>query len=336
MSCPFEEEVLLLRDVQLPAARRIVVEAHLARCEGCARIDEALELLDERLKAGPDAPLGIVARTVFPPRTRRLPVAAAAAALVAVIWLAWPEPVAPVEVVTQKTPLPPGPPNLPPPGPARGPAVAELVRGLDPAAPDYMEQVAKVSARVRSDGTVGSAALAALLRSEDPRRALDIAVHAPSATLADPLAALLDRPEFAATAARALGEARATGALAAALDGPAAAEAREALVSIGGRDVSAILERRLLEDGRADEALELLDALARVDPARAARACAMGGVGGAEATLLARHRDRLVPELRRLLSRRPAGAGRGEGAGASARRRVARRSRAALGAGGDG
>jgi hypothetical protein len=94
---------------------------------------------------------------------------------------------------------------------------------------------------------------------------------------------------------RALAAARSVKGLVTALDGAAAAEAREALVAIGGREAAAAFERR------GD-----LDALARVDPARAARACASGGAPGAVALAL------LVPELRRLLGddRYAAGAAR--------------------------
>ncbi len=290
MSCPFEVEVLLLRDAGGSPARRIVVEAHLARCESCARIDETLELLGERLRAADEAPLGVVERVVFPARRRTWPVAAAAVA--AAVWLAWPAqpqpPRSPVETAEVPS-LPPDPLTLPPPT-ARGPALSALLAALDPAAEEYGAHVAAIAARVRADGAAGSAALAALL-AEDPSRAVDVAVLAPSPALAEPLAALLDEPAFAARAVRGLGAARSWRVLVAALDGPAAREALEALVSIGGREVAAELERR------ADDPA-MLEALARVDPARAARACAMGGAWGA----VAAHRERIVPELRRLLA----------------------------------
>jgi hypothetical protein len=281
VSCPFEEEVLLLRDGDGDTARRLVVEAHLARCTRCARIDEALELVDEHLRRADETPLGLAVH--LPPRRRRLPVAIAAAALGLSVWLAWPEarPERTVEVS-----LPPEPPRLPPPGAAKGPAVAALVAGLDPASGDYAEKVAAAALRVRADGVAGALALAGLLDAEDPRPALAVAAEAPSAALEAPLERLVEnRPDLAAPAVRALAAARSVKGLVAALDGPAAAEAREALASIGGREAAAAFERR------GD-----LDALARVDPSRAARACASGGAPGA-LTLA-----RLVPELRRLLA----------------------------------
>jgi hypothetical protein len=292
MSCPFEAEVLLLRDALGSPARRVVVEAHLARCRSCARIDETLELVGERLRAGDDEPLGIVGKIALPPRRRKWPVAAAAAALVAAVFFAWPSPPVPPVEVAEVPSLPPDPPTLPPPT-SRGPALSVKIAALDPAAADYAPAVTELAAHVRAEGALGSSALAALLESEDPRRALDVAVEAPSPALAEPLAALLDRPEFRAAAARALGAAGSWRALLAALDGPAADEALEALVSIGGREVAAALERRCSDEST-------LDALARIDPARAARACTMEGASGA--AVVARYRERLVPELRRLLS----------------------------------
>jgi hypothetical protein len=330
MSCPFETEVLLRRDGNGDVARRLVLEAHLARCESCARLDEALEILEERLRAGDEAPLGVLGRVRYPPRRRVLALATAGAAAAAAVafatYLAWPraespaspavpgtpgEVSVPVEVAKDVPVVPPGPPSLPPPGPSHGPSVAEMVGALDPDAPDYAGQVTAVAARVRARGVAGSTALASLLAAEDPRRAIDVASEAPSPILVAPLRALVGRPGVV----RALAAAGAVRALVEALDGPAAAEAREALVSIGGREVASALERRITD--HKGETLELLDALARIDAAAAARICASerlrasadASAGDPGAVVLARHRERLVPELRRLLSDDPYAAG---------------------------
>ncbi|MDH3592799.1 MAG: zf-HC2 domain-containing protein, partial [Planctomycetota bacterium] len=97
MSCPFERDVLLLADGDLPFGRRMVVEAHLAVCPACAAIEETLDVIEHQLRNGPAAPLGVVepvlARIAGPVAgtSRRLIVgacatAAAAAALVVVLW----------------------------------------------------------------------------------------------------------------------------------------------------------------------------------------------------------------------------------------------------------
>ncbi|HEX5135932.1 MAG TPA: hypothetical protein VFY93_03090 [Planctomycetota bacterium] len=294
MSCRFEEEVLLLRDGFGDRSRRLVVEAHLARCPGCARIDEALELVQEHLRRADDAPLGMVVH--LPPRRRRLPAAlAAAVALVAAVWLGWPAP--PPALRTTHVVLPPEPPRLPPPGAARGPGVADLVAALEPGADDYPAQVAAVAARVRADGVAGTAALAEMLGGEDPRPALAVAAETPSPLLAAALETFVMDPELARPAVRALAAGRSVKGLVGALDGPAAAAARDALVGIGGREAADAFERS------GD-----LDALAQVDPARAARVCASATAGKPGAGTLAR----LLPELRRLLSddRYAAGAAR--------------------------
>jgi hypothetical protein len=331
-ACPFETEVLLLGDGPLPARRRFLVEAHLALCPSCARIEETLEAVRETLRLGGETPLGVVAPALaaLAPRPRRqaIPLAAAGLALACAGWLlarpgpepsgAPPSPEARPPVARAPSappspaPAPPEPrreiPSLPPPARRAGPALGTLLAALDPGAADHAERVAEAAARIHAEGAGGIAALAALLGSEDPgllARAVEVAARIPSLTLVDPLVRLVGRGEFAGRAARALGAAgspRAIPALAAALDGPAAAEAREALVSIGGRDAARVFQDRLSSlDAEAEaEALELLDALARIDPAVAARRCAAEPGGAPERKVLGRHRERLLPELRRI------------------------------------
>ena len=52
MSCPFQDEVLALQDNEMPFARRVVVEAHLAVCPECAKLEEQTERIDARLANG--------------------------------------------------------------------------------------------------------------------------------------------------------------------------------------------------------------------------------------------------------------------------------------------
>lgn len=101
--CPFEDEVLVIRDGVLDPVRRLVVEAHLAVCCDCAEVEETLELAAETLRAETFAPVGAVERGLRaaalsgPPATAaratamRIRVAAAAAlvATVAALVVSW-------------------------------------------------------------------------------------------------------------------------------------------------------------------------------------------------------------------------------------------------------
>ena len=60
MSCPFRDDVCLLADRELPFARRMVVEAHLAVCAECARADDVIDRAETALRDGDPAPLGVV------------------------------------------------------------------------------------------------------------------------------------------------------------------------------------------------------------------------------------------------------------------------------------
>jgi len=336
--CPFEEELLLLDDEGIPFARRIALEAHLAGCPSCAGTEEALERVGESLRRGPSAPLGAVERALQglareEARPRAAPwllASSLAAASVAALLLAAPRLRGPVEVAERPLEVardpraerpaetrPPSPPPaegaspplppIPPPLPAKGPPIESLLDRIDFASESAPGAVAAAAARVVELGAAGSASLAAALLSAEPersRRALAVALHAPSPALVEPLSTLLRDPARARLAARALGAcraARAVPSLAAALDGPAASEAREALVEIGGPEAARIFERRLVpSEGPGAEDIENLDALARIDSARAARLCAQRAPTAAARAVLARHRDRLLADLRRL------------------------------------
>jgi len=288
MSCPFEREVLLLHDGGITGPRRIVVEAHLAVCEECARTDETLELVGEHLRSADPAPLGAVERTLasLPARPTVLagllrPAAAAAVLLLALAWTLdrgrTPPGVPPVRPtrapsvrVGPERPVPPAPlPHLPRP---RGPSLRTLLADLDP---DDDAQVDALARHVTREGAFATSELASLLRDDDAdtvSRALLLAERAPSPRVVPALVARLEDDAYAARAARLLGTlhaAAAVPALRAALDGPAAVEAREALVQIGGRGaMDALAARARRADGLLDPAM--LDALSRADPGRAA------------------------------------------------------------------
>ena len=72
MSCSFEPDVLRLDDGELSTERRFLIEAHLAVCPSCARIEETLDLVEQTLRAAPETPLGIIGPTLaaLPPRKR--------------------------------------------------------------------------------------------------------------------------------------------------------------------------------------------------------------------------------------------------------------------------
>lgn len=300
MSCPFEDDVYRLFDHELPFARRMVVEAHLAVCGSCARIEETLDRVERVLATGDERPLGVIepllARLQRPEPGRRVShvvggIAAglAAALLVAVLWPRTPKP---------STPRPPAPvavePATPPLPPPTVPDLRAFVRALDPA---DEAAVSRLADRVRRHGAAGTSVLADLLDpagGELTARALAVARRAPSPRLAPDLAALLADPAFAPRAARLLGivgTPREVDALAEALDGPASVEAREALVAIGGTAALDVLVARLDQDP------ELLDAVVRVSPERGARLVARDGARARR--VLARRRDVLLPELRR-------------------------------------
>lgn len=321
MSCPFESEVLLLGDGLAPTPRRFVLEAHLALCPECAHVEATLEAVRETLRRGAEAPLGAIdsALAALPQRPRRGALAwgAASLAAAAAAILLWPggaepqlplrpDPAAPAMAAAEprdpeRDPLL----RLPPPS-MLTPALVSRLQDLDPAAEDYEERTAALTEVVRRSGAPGIAELAALLGGTDPTLlapALEVAARLASATLVDPLVRLLDRPEWAARAARALAATRSPRALpglATALGGPAAAEACEALVAIGGREAARLLDARLTSPEGESEELELLGAIARTDPGLAARRCCSAPFSAVVAKILARHGPSLLPELRRI------------------------------------
>jgi len=217
------------------------------------------------------------------------------------------------------------PPDRPGPAPARPPAPRaeappvlplRATPGLDAArrrlakgpAPSVDERRA-LGAVFGAAGPRGDFVLARLLRAPDAavrRNALAVASACPGPGVSDALAGLLDDEALAAPAARLLGRNAAEAAvpaLAAALDGPARTEAREALVAIGGARAARRLDAEA--DRRPGEAS--YDALARVSPERAATRCATAAGDAERGAWLAVVRDRpgrLRPALRALLSDR--------------------------------
>jgi HEAT repeat protein len=297
VSCPFEAEVLLLNDGELPSERRYVVEAHLAVCPACAATEAALDLVEQTVRAEPERPLGVVTKTLgsLEPRHSWRPAVAAAAVLVAgtlAVQLSMRGDSEPVPIVKL---APPPSDDLPLP---RAPSM-EALRDLLISA----ESRRVIASRFRAAGARGESALAHLITDEDDavrRRALAVASYSPSVLYVEPAAALLSDDTHAPHAARLLGQIgsdRAVPALDGALDGSAAIEAREALVAIGGDAAAAVLARR----ARQTDDAELLDALARTAPKRAARLLAAeADVRAARVrTVLDRRRTQLLPELRR-------------------------------------
>jgi hypothetical protein len=320
-SCPFEEDVLLLEDNELPFDRRVVVEAHLGACRECAALEEALDRATSTLRALEDAPLGAAARALqhLPPRRARLlpsiAVASAAAAAV-LLTVSWPEDVH----VPEPRPVTAGIPDAPAipearhaleiPAPSRrGPPLVALLERLEPGVDEYQDALREVVEQVRRGGAARRAELARALDSERPeivRRALDVAERAPSPVLAGGLEALLDDAELGPRAARTLGglESRsAVPALTVALDGPAGDEARDALARIGSRAAyEALSERARTVPAKRCE--PFLDAAVRASPTTGARLllelAADEETRAGAYRVLQRHREALLSPLREL------------------------------------
>lgn len=303
MSCPFEEEVLLLSDGGLPFARRAIVEAHLAVCDSCARIEETLDRVDQALSNGEETPLGVVDRALATLPSRQavrwapLTVAAALAAAILLALLLFPldsskpsgtpEPRGPIVSAPGETPEPrtptvsapgerpaPAPQPLPPPTASGRTPLRELVADLDPESETFRAGAERVASSVAERGAAGTSALAKLLRSQDRttvKRALAVARHVPTPRIIGALERLLEDEEFARPAARLLGTVGGSGsvpALKRVLAGPASVEAREALVAIGDAAALRVLEER----ARRFQSAEWLDALVRASPKRGANA----------------------------------------------------------------
>jgi len=310
MSCPFECEVLSLKDGELPRTRRIVVEAHLGRCEYCAATEEALELFEETLLKDPSAPLGAVdaALARLPARTRRVPglvAAGLAAALLLLFFRPTPQP-------APRPPFDPGPPaepsaSLPPPRPSTGPTLAVRVQALEPLSQDYRARLATLAGEIRRKGAAGSSRLAALLRSSDSElveRALAVAEASRFPSLAPEYGKLAQDPRFAPRAVRLLEKlatTRAVASLESALDGPAADQAVEALATIGGPAAGAALARHLEP---ATATLEQCDAILRADAAQGARFLLKTPSEPILRSLAARWAKTLTPVLKTLLRTR--------------------------------
>ena len=306
MGCPFRDEVCLVADgEELEFTRRVIVEAHLGVCDACARVEEANDLVEVYLASGEPEPLGVIdAALAEPAAGSRRPFAAgiglAAAAMVGVAMLLLSDEGAVVSAPrVSAPPVAGGDADADPVPPPAVPVRALLAeRGPD--------EAARAVARA---GASGSRELARLLRSRDDTEvesALAVARRAPSPWLVQSVAPLLERPRFAARAARLLGGIRsgeAVPALARALDGPAAIEAREALVAIGSPAAADVLAARAETDKGA------LDALVRIDAPRGARIVA----GSRDDEVLLRRRARLLPYLRRMADDHHAGAVRALG-----------------------
>ncbi len=314
--CLFEEDVLLLEDGELEFERRIVVEAHLGLCADCAALEEALDVAVRVLRETPEEPLGAAEAALDALEARRRPAPiplfaalAAAAVLVVAVWPRGDDAPAPIPPRTATVVEQPDPADPLPPPRRHGPPVRRLLAELDPDAPGYAADVEALAARVARGGAARTSELGRLLDPAEPdttARALDVALHLRSRQLVPGLTALLDVEAFAATAARHLGALEAHGtvpALERALDGPAAAEARDALARIGTSAAYEVLSRRALA-GRAAESGPLLDAAVRAEPGTGARL--LLDLLAAEETrddarrVLERHRETLLEPLRRL------------------------------------
>ena len=285
MSCRFEEEVCLLFDSEeLERSRRVVVEAHLAVCESCRRIEQANDLVEQVLGSGAAEPLGVIdlAVATIPERSRRgafwaVGALAAAVILLAVLAMRSPEVIAPAPTDPEA--------ELPPPSVV--PGMAQLI-ATRPA-----HEVARL---VVAGGAAATSELKRMLGSGSPeevRRALAVAERAPSPWLTSGVIALLSDEVLMARAARLLGSIgsdQAVPALEAALSGRAGIEAREALVAIGGDSAAAALARHAVGDEG------ILDALVRIDLRRGAALLA----DSKAPEVLKRRRAELLPELRRL------------------------------------
>jgi len=286
MSCRFEDEVCLLSDAhELERSRRVIVEAHLAVCESCRRIEQANDLVEQVLGVGAAEPLGVIdaalARTPEPSRRGALwavGALAAAVILLAVLTMRPPE---------ETVPTPADPEAQLPPPPEVVVDMAKLI-ATRPA-----HEVARL---VVAGGAGATSELKRMLGSDDSeivRRALAVAERAPSPWLTSSVIPLLKNDEFMARAARLLGSigsGHAVPSLEAALHGRAGIEAREALVAIGGDSAAAALARH----AAVDEGI--LDALVRVDVRRGAALLADSNAP----EVLKRRRDELLPELRLL------------------------------------
>jgi len=303
VSCSFEPDVLRLDDGELSTERRYLVEAHLAICPSCARIEDSLDLVEQTLRAAPAAPLGVVgpALATLAPRKRKWMRVAAAAALLIATSLALfrtPESTPRTPVVELPQPDRPHPSHIDPPAdlplPQATTSLRELIASADLDIPDEARRVAD---RVVAAGAPGSAVLARMLA--DPalaRRALTVASFAPRVRYVEPAAELLADPAFGPAAARLLGQIgspHAVPALDRALDGPQAIEAREALVAIGGESAATVLARRTGDDAA------MLDALVRTAPAHAALLWTDPDAPAFDRVLRQR-RDLLLPALREI------------------------------------
>jgi len=307
LSCPFEDEVLLLADGELTFARRIVVEAHLGVCDECAAIEDVLSVVEDCLVAEPIESLGAAERALglLPeqgPRLRPFILAAAAAALVfvAVRSGADRQGTIPAQQVAREHPAvevhadDPGDipsvsrdhvavadrplPSIPPPQPPVGPTLRRRLAEVDPLARDRDEKATEIALEIRRRGRRGSRALAEILAGSDEVLvgvALSVAQHVDSADVTAAVARLTAHPLLGDLAAAQLVDSRDESAVPVLIEQLVATRsprAREALALIGGRAASRALVRSFWV-APPDEREALLAAAVRADAEIGGTAC---------------------------------------------------------------